>query len=118
VGRSERGLRAEQARGSWVPMRVAVPHALLDVTATADGFVAVGHQGGLWASDHRGKLWHAAPTENSGSSFETLRAVAFDPTGRFGLAVGEKGRVVRSLNGGGSWQSMAPPAQEDPRALR
>ncbi len=112
VGRSGRGLRAHRAAARWSPIALAVPHDLLDVAATREHLVAVGLQGGLWTSRDLGSTWHPAEAEKTGTFFETLRSIAFDPAGRVGWVVGAQGRLLRSRDGGASWQLLVPPAQE------
>jgi len=118
VGRSGRGLRADRAELRFRPIALAVPHDLLDVAAARERVVAVGLQGGLFTSSDRGGTWHSVEAEGAGVSFETLRSISFGPEGLFGFVVGARGRLLRSRDGGASWQVLAPPAQEDQLPVR
>ncbi|MEZ4353551.1 MAG: hypothetical protein R3F16_07760 [Myxococcota bacterium] len=77
------------------------PHGLLAVAAGDAGLVAVGEQGGLWRRRADDRAWERPV--GPPPFFETLRAVAFSPSGRRGVAVGDGGRLLRSLDGGASW---------------
>jgi photosystem II stability/assembly factor-like uncharacterized protein len=42
-----------------------------------------------------------------------MRDIAFDPDGRVGYIVGQRGTVLRSEDSGQSWQQKLPPPQAD-----
>jgi photosystem II stability/assembly factor-like uncharacterized protein len=119
VGRGGRGLLSLEPQRSWQAVAIPVPHDLLDLAVLGDDrIVAVGHQGGLWISEDRATSWTLALPIGSGPFFDTLHAVAFDPSGQMGFVVGEQGRILRSGDRGGTWQSLSDPAQADPLSFR
>lgn len=113
VGAAGRGLRSLRVDARWEPVAIDVPYDLLAVDLVGGQAVAVGQQGGIWRSDDRLEDWARLELEGGEQVFETLRAVDFDPEGRFGLATGEHGRLLRSLDGGRTWRLLAPPPQEN-----
>ncbi len=118
VAAAGRGLRSDRVDQRWQPIQVGVPYDLLDVALVAGRAIAVGQQGGVWRSDDRLQDWARQEVIASEGVFETLRAVDFDPDGRVGLAVGEHGRLLRSLDAGETWQLLSPAAQEDRLSVR
>lgn len=118
VGRAGRGVRAVGADRRWRPVALDVPHDLFDVATTAERIIAVGLQGGLWASSDGGEIWQSVGAAEAGVFFEALRSVSFDPGGRLGFVVGAKGRLLRSRDGGASWQLLARKTQADQPAFR
>lgn len=102
---SERGLPP------MPPTRTLIGHLqMLDVAENAAGrLVAVGERGGIFVSDDRGTSWRGASTPSTA----TLTAVRFID-GQRALAVGHDAVILRSEDGGDSWQLVqsAPEAEE------
>jgi len=93
-------------------------HDLLGVALSRNIALVVGRQGGLFRGVFSGDgvEWDLPKIEPSRPFFETLRGVAFDPSGASAMAVGEAGRILASADGGLSWRWLTPPTQEH-RAL-
>lgn len=111
VGRAGRGLCRSGSEAAWTPVEIGAPHALLDVAWSGDRGIAVGRQGAVWARSPQDGRWAKASVEGAGVFFESLRAVAFEATGPFGLIVGEGARILRSVDGGASWRAQGPATQ-------
>jgi len=88
----------------WMMADRLSPHDLLAVGIGRRRVVAVGTQGGIWLSQDDGETWGPPPVEKLAPFFDTLRDVAFSPSGEFGMIVGEQGRMLRSVDGGANWQ--------------
>ena len=119
VGRDGRGLLSLEPERSWQAVAIPAPHDLLDLAILDGGrIVAVGHQGGLWLSKDLAASWTPSLPAGSGPFFDTLHAVAFDPSGQMGFVVGEQGRILRSGDEGETWHVLSDPAQADPLLFR
>lgn len=118
VAAAGRGLRSDRLDQHWQPIEIDVSYDLLDVVLVAGRAIGVGQQGGVWRSDERMQDWARQDVVAGEAVFETLRAVDFDPDGRVGIAAGEHGRLLRSLDGGESWQLLSPAAQGDQLSVR
>jgi photosystem II stability/assembly factor-like uncharacterized protein len=68
----------------------------------------VGEKGLARESSDFGRTW--GPLENVviPEVFTFMRDVAFDPTGRVGMIVGQRGLVMRSTDGGARWEKILP----------
>jgi len=104
VGEAGTLLRSEEADVYWMMADRLSPHDLLAVGIGRRRVVAVGTQGGIWLSQDDGETWGPPPVEKLAPFFDTLRDVAFSPSGEFGMIVGEQGRMLRSVDGGANWQ--------------
>ncbi|MDP1653892.1 MAG: YCF48-related protein [Rhodocyclaceae bacterium] len=82
---------------------------LLDAQRTGQRLVAVGEHGYIFVSDNEGGIWRQVPTATDA----TLTSVAFADV-QLGLAVGHDATILRSTDGGSSWQEVF----RDPRQLR
>ena len=118
VAAAGRGLRSERIDQRWQPIGIDVPYDLRDVAWVAGRAIAVGQQGGVWRSDADLEKWTRQDILAAEGLFETLLAVDFDPDGLVGFAVGEQGRLLRSLDGAEEWELLVPPAQGDQRSVR
>jgi len=67
----------------------------------------VGEKGLMRVSDDGGVSWHEQ--RNFPTIFTFMRDLGFDPDGRVGYIVGQRGTVLRSADSGQSWQQMLPP---------
>lgn len=82
---------------------------LLDTQRTGQRLVTVGEHGYIFVSDNEGDLWRQVPTATDA----TLTSVAFADV-QLGLAVGHDATILRSADGGSSWQEVF----RDPEQLR
>jgi photosystem II stability/assembly factor-like uncharacterized protein len=82
---------------------------LLDTQRTGQRLVTVGEHGYIFVSDNEGDLWRQVPTATDA----TLTSVAFADV-QLGLAVGHDATILRSENGGSTWQEVF----RDPEQLR
>lgn len=82
---------------------------LLDTQRTGQRLVTVGEHGYIFVSDNEGDLWRQVPTATDA----TLTSVAFADV-QLGLAVGHDATILRSVDGGSSWQEVF----RDPQQLR
>ena len=82
---------------------------LLDTQRTGQRLVTVGEHGYIFVSDNEGDLWRLVPTATDA----TLTSVAFADV-QLGLAVGHDATILRSADGGSSWQEVF----RDPQQLR
>lgn len=82
---------------------------LLDTQRTGQRLVTVGEHGYIFVSDNEGDLWRLVPTTTDA----TLTSVAFADV-QLGLAVGHDATILRSTDGGSSWQEVF----RDPQQLR
>ncbi|MBA3032251.1 MAG: sialidase [Gammaproteobacteria bacterium] len=74
---------------------------LLDTQRTGQRLVTVGEHGYIFVSDNEGDLWRLTPTATDA----TLTSVAFADV-QLGLAVGHDATILRSVDGGSSWQKV------------
>jgi photosystem II stability/assembly factor-like uncharacterized protein len=74
---------------------------LLDTQRTGQRLVTVGEHGYIFVSDNEGDLWRKVPTVTDA----TLTSVAFADV-QLGLAVGHDATILRSADGGSSWQAV------------
>jgi photosystem II stability/assembly factor-like uncharacterized protein len=130
------GLRAEGARrsqdggGSWVASELPVPSVFSLAVSAADGSVYAGTEPSrLFRSDDRGESWRALdgllelPSRPTWSFpprpwTSHVRWIAPSPHDADLLLVGiELGGLMRSTDGGASWQDHRPGAQRDVHSL-
>jgi photosystem II stability/assembly factor-like uncharacterized protein len=104
VGEAGALLRSEDAEEYWRMADRLSPHDLLAVGIGRRRDVAVGTQGGIWLSQDDGETWGLPAAEELAPFFDTLRDIAFSPSGELGMIVGEQGRMLRSVDGGATWQ--------------
>jgi len=108
VGRSGAIVRSEDGGDHWRTVIRPTPHDLYGVGIGHRRVVAVGAQGGLWTSDDQGRHWISPGVGTDTAPFDALLAVAFSPSGKIGIVVSEKGRILRSLDGGETWAELRP----------
>jgi photosystem II stability/assembly factor-like uncharacterized protein len=104
VGAAGTLLRSDDAGEHWVMAEQLSPHDLFDVGIGRGGAVVVGAQGGLWFSMDDGHRWVTPTGHAYAPFFDALRAISFSPAGDFGMIVGERGRMLRSRDGGVEWE--------------
>lgn len=80
---------------------------LLDAQRSGQRLVTVGEHGFIFVSDDEGGTWRQIPTATDA----TLTSVAFADA-RLGLAVGHDAVILRSADGGSSWQEVFRDSQQ------
>lgn len=85
---------------------------------TVDGQIwCVGYNGSMVHSSDDGENWEKERTGGNLIKQQwRLRDIAFK-NGKEGMAVGDKGLIVRTVDGGTSWQQISSPVQEDLHAV-
>ena len=111
VGAAGAVLRSENAGEDWMMAERLSVHDLLAVGIGQRCVVAVGRQGGLWLSEDEGFSWRPPTRERIAPFFEALRAISFSSGGEFGIIVGDRGRMLRSVDGGVSWALLTNDGQ-------
>lgn len=106
VGEAGALARSRDRGAHWRMAERISPHDLLAVGSGRGGFVAVGAQGGLWLSSDEGRSWRRPDLAAVAPFFETLHALAFSPSGEIGIIVGDRGLLLRSLDGGDVWERL------------
>jgi photosystem II stability/assembly factor-like uncharacterized protein len=67
----------------------------------------VGEKGVVRVSNDAGVSW-SEPTSGFPTIFTFMRDIAFGANDRVGFIVGQRGMVLRSLDGGGTWKQVLP----------
>lgn len=112
---------------SWQPRRSGTREHLLDVYAASPSQAcAVGAFGTVTVSADTGATWHAVKvpwdkllsrfTKEYGVIEPSLNAVYFSSP-RIGFAVGEFGTIVRTSDGGSTWQAQAYGTLDTPQLV-
>ncbi len=108
VGEAGAVLRSEDGGEHWQTIARPTPFDLHALAIGPRSVAAVGAQGGLWISRDGGRHWESLDGEWLTPHFDPLRAIAFSPSGETGIVVGDKGRILRSRDGGLSWLNPTP----------
>jgi len=101
------GLSTMHANAQWqdpldtpaMPTLIAHKSLLLDITLTGSRYVAVGARGHIIFSDDEGRTWIQAKVP----VITTLTAVYF-PSEKVGYAVGHDAAVLKTVDGGKTWE--------------
>ncbi len=81
--------------------------ALFAADYSANRLIAVGEKGLARFSDKGGQSW-GKPRGGFPKLFTYFRDVSFEPLGRVGFIVGQKGTILRSEDSGNSWTQVLP----------
>ena len=95
-------LVTEDGGATWVARRIATSAGLYGVLWSGPSGIAVGDRGELFRTEDTGVRW--SPPQRP-TLFNWLAAVERDDTGRL-FAVGEKGLVLGSHDGGATWTQL------------
>jgi len=98
---------------SWIYSKIDRKMAVFSVASVEGRAIAVGEKGLVRVSTDGGKSWRRPEEGTFPRTFTFMRDMAFDPSGRVGLVVGQAGRILRSENAGHEWVSVLPPPQPD-----
>jgi photosystem II stability/assembly factor-like uncharacterized protein len=101
-------LRSTDGGRSWRYQGIGRKQAIFAVQPLPTRAIAVGEKGLMRVSEDGGVSWH----EQRGfpTIFTFMRDIQFDPDGRVGYIVGQRGKVLRSNDSGQSWRQVLPPA--------
>jgi photosystem II stability/assembly factor-like uncharacterized protein len=104
-------LRSTDGGRTWNYQDVGRKQAIFAVQPLPSRAIAVGEKGLMRVSDDGGLSWH----EQRGfpTIFTFMRDIQFDPDGRVGYIVGQRGKVLRSEDSGQSWRQVLPPSGAD-----
>lgn len=100
-------LKSEDGGRTWRYEGIGRKQALFSVQPLATRAIAVGEKGLMRVSEDGGVTWHEQ--RNFPTIFTFMRDIAFDPDGRVGYIVGQRGTVMRSADSGQSWERVLPP---------
>jgi len=100
-------LKSEDGGRTWRYEGIGRKQALFAVQPLPNRAITVGEKGLMRVSDDGGVSWHEQ--RNFPTIFTFMRDIAFDPDGRVGYIVGQRGTVLRSADSGQSWEQMLPP---------
>ena len=100
-------LRSTDGGRTWHYQGIGRKQAIFAVQPLPSRAIAVGEKGLMRVSDDGGVSWH----EQRGfpTIFTFMRDIEFDPDGRVGYIVGQRGKVLRSEDSGQSWRQVLPP---------
>jgi photosystem II stability/assembly factor-like uncharacterized protein len=100
-------LRSTDGGRTWGYQGIGRKQAIFAVQPLPSRAIAVGEKGLMRVSEDGGVSWH----EQRGfpTIFTFMRDVQFDPDGRVGYIVGQRGKVLRSDDSGQSWRQVLPP---------
>jgi photosystem II stability/assembly factor-like uncharacterized protein len=92
---------------TWTYVTIDRKQALFSVAAVEDRAIAVGEKGLVRVSTGESG-WAPPSPENFPTIFTFMRDVAFEHKQRVGMIVGQQGMVLRTTDGGRSWQQVLP----------
>jgi photosystem II stability/assembly factor-like uncharacterized protein len=107
-------LRSTDGGQSWVYHKIDRKQALFAARAVEGRAVAVGEKGLVRVSTDGGKTWTEPPAGTFPEVYTYMRDVEFDPQGRLGFIVGQRGQILRSTDAGFQWQQVLPVQQAKP----
>jgi photosystem II stability/assembly factor-like uncharacterized protein len=103
-------LRSQDGGRSWAYEETGRKQALFAVDMGASRAVAIGEKGFVVTSQDAGISW-TAPHRGFPTIFTYMRDVAFAPDRITGYIVGQTGMVLRSGDGGQTWEQVLPPPE-------
>ncbi|HIF95213.1 MAG TPA: hypothetical protein EYQ60_19130 [Myxococcales bacterium] len=118
VGRAGVVLRSVDGGDRWQAIVSPTTHDLNAVAIGGQRAVVVGAQGGLWTSADAGERWRPWRGAGEAVHFDSLLAISFSPSGKTGMAVGDRQRILRSVDGGESWTELQPRAPSQAERAR
>lgn len=101
-------LRSEDGGRSWAYTKTGRKQALFAVGIGADRAMAIGEKGFVLSSVDAGHSW-TTPDRGFPSIFTYMRDIGFSPNRSTGYIVGQTGMVLRSEDGGVTWNQVLPP---------
>lgn len=91
---------------TWVYRSIDRKQALFAAREVDGRAVAVGEKGLVRVSTDGGQSWTPPPEGTFPETFTFMRDIAFDPSGRVGFIVGQRGQILRSTDAGFEWRRV------------
>lgn len=104
-------LRSQDGGRSWRYAQIDRKQALFSVDFGAERALAVGEKGIARVSEDAGASWAETTEQSFPRVFTFMRDLAFERHRRVGFIVGQQGMVLRSTDGGRSFQQVLPPQE-------
>ncbi len=101
-------LGTEDGGLTWSYRESQTAEALFAADYSANRVIAVGEKGLARFSGKDAMSWEK-PRKGLPKLFTYFRDVSFEPLGRVGFIVGQKGTILRSEDAGSSWTQVLPP---------
>ena len=105
-------LRSEDGGKTFEYRKIDRQQALFSAASVEGRAVTVGEKGLIRVSVDEGETWSKIPEGNFPRVFTFMRDVAFAPSGKLGLIVGQTGRIYRSNDAGFQWTQVLFPPQD------
>lgn len=105
-------LQSSNGGRTWTYEQTGRKQALFSVDRSDSKIVAVGEKGLVRYSTDDGKSW-VAPTKGFPDLFMFMRDLRFAPDAKTGFIVGQRGTVLRTTDGGETWQKVMPASGAD-----
>jgi hypothetical protein len=105
-------LRSEDGGVTLEYVKIDRQQALFSADAVKGRAIAVGEKGLLRVSIDDGISWSEIHPGGFPKVFTFMRDVAFEPSGRLGLIVGQTGRIYRSTDAGFQWEQVLFPPRD------
>jgi photosystem II stability/assembly factor-like uncharacterized protein len=106
VGDEDEVFRTRDGGRRWRTAGHAGSHALNAISAGRGGRVIVGAQGAIRVAAEEGTSWQAPAARRAPIHFDDYLDVAISADGGLGFIVGERGWLLRSVDGGVNWEAL------------
>jgi photosystem II stability/assembly factor-like uncharacterized protein len=93
---------------NWAYRDTGLKQAIFSIYPVDGRVIAVGEKGFVRVSADGGDTW-TLPQGGFPHVFTFMRDIWFAPDGKNGFIVGERGKVLHTVNAGGSWDRVLPP---------
>jgi photosystem II stability/assembly factor-like uncharacterized protein len=93
---------------NWAYRETGLKQAIFSLYPVDGRVIAVGEKGFVRVSKDGGDTW-SVPQSGFPNVFTFMRDIWFAPDGKSGYIVGERGKVLHTVNAGDSWDRVLPP---------